>query len=299
MKKLYSKITVALTLFLLPQISSAAPFVTCTGADCDLCNLVDMGNQILVSLIGLLFVVFAVLLAVAGFGLVTSGGNPGAKEDAKKKIVNALVGIMIVLAAWLLVDTIMKGLLKGGTGDVSGYGLWSEISCDGGQITSSLGDPATMCSGSACTTLVGSVPCKDSASCSIDPIMVGPLAAMHSVAGVSEARVTEAMPPTTNAHSNPCHYNGTCIDYSKVGGMTADEVNRVVAAANANGLRPVYEVQTPEEKEALVLGGVEESVVQVVDYATAPHFSIYTTSDTRASNGSEEVPNSDPIADGD
>jgi hypothetical protein len=87
--------------------------------------------------------------------------------------------------------------------------------------------------------------------------------------------VTEAMPPS-RPHKSSCHNNGTCVDYSKAGGMTPAEVSRVINAANANGLRPVYEVVTQSQKDTLVAGGVPEAYVKVLgDWISAPHFSIY------------------------
>lgn len=73
-------------------------------------------------------ILFAVLAVWAGFGLVTSGGNPTALTDAKSRFTNAFIGLLIVLSAWLLVDTLMRGLL-GGEGEIRGYGPWSEIQC--------------------------------------------------------------------------------------------------------------------------------------------------------------------------
>lgn len=88
-----------------------------------------MGNIILKWLIGVLFVLFAVVAAIAGFGLVTSGGNQEAKSAAKSKLTNAIIGIVIVLAAFLLVDTILRALLPGDTGEITGYGPWAEVKC--------------------------------------------------------------------------------------------------------------------------------------------------------------------------
>jgi hypothetical protein len=100
---------------------------------------------------------------------------------------------------------------------------------------------------------------------------------MHNAAGVSGARVTEAMPPSRQ-HKSACHNNGTCVDYSKSGGMSASEVSRVVAAASANGLRAIYEVHTQAQKDALTQGGVPAGNVKVLgDWISAPHFSIYGT----------------------
>jgi hypothetical protein len=105
--------------------------------------------------------------------------------------------------------------------------------------------------------------------------MVSRLAGMHGQAGVSGARVTEAMPPS-RTHKSACHSNGRCIDYSKAGGMTGAEVAAVVQAAYANGLRPVYEVKTQAQKNALVAGGAPAANIVVLgNWISAPHFSIY------------------------
>ena len=128
------------------------------------------------------------------------------------------------------------------------------------------------CTGGTCVPLT--IPC-DAKGCNISPDMVKRLEGMHNQAKVAGARVTEAMPPS-RAHKSSCHYNGTCIDYSKSGGMNGAEVKRVVDAAFANGLRPVYEVKTQAQKDALVSAGVPAANIKVLgDWISAPHFSIY------------------------
>lgn len=129
MKMNIPSLAVVSLLVVAPSIVSAAGLVPCAGTECSACNLVQMGNTVLQWLIGVLFVVFAVVAAMGGFALVTSGGNPEAKNVAKSKLTNALVGLVIVFAAWILVDTIMRGLLKSGTDEIIGYGPWSEVKC--------------------------------------------------------------------------------------------------------------------------------------------------------------------------
>lgn len=130
---LYSSVPLLLVLavFLLPSLSFAQEGLTnCSGTDCSFCNLVDMANEIISWLIGVLFVVFAVIMVVAGFQLVTSGGNQTALDGAKSKLTNAIIGIIIVLAAWLIVDTLMKALVSGGELEkMGGLGPWNEIEC--------------------------------------------------------------------------------------------------------------------------------------------------------------------------
>ena len=129
MKTIFFSFILMASLLVVPDQVSAQGLVPCDGIECNACHLVEMGNTILTWLIGVMFVVFAGILAVAGWGLVTSAGNQTALSDAKSKFTNALIGLFIVLTAWLLVDTIMRGLLKSGDGTITGYGLWSEVEC--------------------------------------------------------------------------------------------------------------------------------------------------------------------------
>lgn len=114
----------------------AKPFVPCDGLECNTCHLVEMGNTILTWLIGVLFLVFAVVAAIAGWGLVTSAGNQTALSAAKSKFTNAMIGLVIVLGAWLLVDTLMRSLLSpvgpngpAPQGHIAGFGPWSQVEC--------------------------------------------------------------------------------------------------------------------------------------------------------------------------
>ena len=109
----------------------------CTGLDCSACNVVHLANGAIKWLIGILFVIFALLLAIAGVKLVTSGGNHSALDEAKSSFTNAIVGFLIILSAWLIVDTIMRALVGTDSrpgqlvseGSATGYLFWSEVSC--------------------------------------------------------------------------------------------------------------------------------------------------------------------------
>lgn len=287
---------VALLLLVLPTdvVTAQGGFVTCSGTDCSACNFVQLLNLLIQWLLGIVFVVFAALMTVAGFGLVTSGGNQAALDAAKSKFTNAIIGIIIMLAAWLIVDTLLRGTLAGG-GVITGWGPWAEVQCmvqtqtfewagdpDAQSSVNNASTTATTtipgprpagCSGGTCVPL--GIPCSNSSSCNISPDLASRLQSFHAAAGVSGARVTEAMPPT-RTHRSPCHSNGTCIDYSKAGGMTASEVVSVINAAQANGLRPVYEVRTAAERTNLINAGAPAgSIVVLGNWISASHFSIY------------------------
>ncbi|MCA9368341.1 hypothetical protein KC887_08890 [Candidatus Kaiserbacteria bacterium] len=125
-------------------------FVSCEGTSCSACDLVVMANYGVQWLMGIIAILFAVLLAVAGWGLVTSGGNSSAKEDAKKKFINAFIGLAIVLGAWLLVDTILLTL----TG--TGASTWTDVQCGSQTQTTQVTNPnASGSTGSGSTGSTG------------------------------------------------------------------------------------------------------------------------------------------------
>ncbi|MEN9920172.1 MAG: Type secretion system pilin [Candidatus Parcubacteria bacterium] len=103
-------------------------FVPCSGITCDLCDFMVMANTIIKWLFGMAFLFFAILAVRAGFKLVTEG-NPGALQAAKQSFTNAFIGLIIFLCAWLLIDTLLHTLLKGGSGEIDGWGPWTKVRC--------------------------------------------------------------------------------------------------------------------------------------------------------------------------
>ncbi len=278
-----------------PNFVQAAGLVPCGGPNevpCNFCEFVSMTNGIITWVIGVMLVVFAIIVVVAGMGMVTSGGNPAAKTAAKSKLSNAIIGLIIILAAWLLVDTVMLGLLTGGRGEISGFGPWSEVTCGAPPVGAGVGaaaaGPATC---AACVDIPSNIITKGAVTCmgSVSPTgncqlassilsKVNNFQTAVSFAGVSGARVTEAWPPTgwtpsdpTGVHVSSCHGDGTCFDYGKPG-ITPAEIQKIFTAAQSSGLVPSYEVETQADKNILVAGGVTGTIV--VNDTSAAHFHI-------------------------
>jgi hypothetical protein len=101
---------------------------------------VDINNYlgpIMASLIGLAGLVSAFFLITAGIEYMTSSGKPDRLEHAKRVMRNALVGLILVIAAGTLAS-----ILSGAYGDAGGSGLGNmpsltpvEASSEGGGIT--------------------------------------------------------------------------------------------------------------------------------------------------------------------
>jgi hypothetical protein len=111
-------------------IVSGSGFVPCSGADCSPCDLVVMFNTILKWVMLMIFLIFAIIAVKAGINMVVKG-TASELSAAKKSFVNAFIGLFIILAAWLMIDTLLRSLLDGGNLDAvhSGYGPWSKIQC--------------------------------------------------------------------------------------------------------------------------------------------------------------------------
>jgi hypothetical protein len=98
----------------LPGDVIAQGLVTCQGTECDVCDLADMTNNIIQWLFGFLTLCAVLVFAIAGFKLVTSGGDTSAREWAKERLTYVVIGFLLMFASWLIVDTILKGFT--GTG---------------------------------------------------------------------------------------------------------------------------------------------------------------------------------------
>lgn len=95
--------------------------ITCDGVTvpCTFEKLLLMVNKVLRFLIFVIGVPIVTLsFAYAGFVMVTSGGNPSKKDEAKSMIGNAVVGLIVLLGAWLVVRTVL--VIFGYTGPLLG-----------------------------------------------------------------------------------------------------------------------------------------------------------------------------------
>jgi hypothetical protein len=289
-------LTVTLVWFLAPEPAFAAEsLVPCNGTDCNFCHVMQLGNNVLNWLFSFVFVIFGVIIFVAGFGLVTSGGNQSKLDDAKKKLSNAVIGIIIIFAAWLIVDTLVKAVITDGnlSGVNSQLGPWNEIDCGvGGQNAAAVGgggaaDGGIVGGGSdttgcpTCGDLPTTIPTNGRAcpaeingtgGCVVHPDMLTRIDGMGDDF-TDEWQISEAYPPTVT-HMSACHQNATCIDASWQGSgePSAAEVQKFIDDARANNLVAEYEVANDTLAQALRDAGVTNVLVVP---GVAPHFSVY------------------------
>lgn len=94
------------------ECPDSAPDFKCVGAVIQ--NLVNLAIAIGV-------VIFVLVASYAGVLFMASSVNPRGKEQAKSMLMSAVLGLVIALAAWLLVDFVMKALYN------ERWGPWNSI----------------------------------------------------------------------------------------------------------------------------------------------------------------------------
>ncbi|MDB5188035.1 MAG: hypothetical protein JWO50_555 [Candidatus Kaiserbacteria bacterium] len=123
-------------IMLLPLISNAAIWHsivpgTDQGSSCgkvggcqSICDIALLVQNILNDAIVLATFMAGILFAWAGGRMLMAGGDPKAITSAKKTFSAVLIGFIIILSAWLIVDTIMKVFTDQSS---SGFGPWNQI----------------------------------------------------------------------------------------------------------------------------------------------------------------------------
>jgi len=114
------------------QVTAGDPGLVPSGRDGDFgpdgfgsCELVDTVNNVIQFLIKMTAILAVFVFIYAGFIMVSSRGDSAQIEGAKKLFSNVLIGFVIMLAAFLIINTVLS-ILVGGT---SGILNWQTIEC--------------------------------------------------------------------------------------------------------------------------------------------------------------------------
>lgn len=261
---------VALALLSIPAGAHAASFfgplvpTICQACPCGFNGVLEIIRNLMNLGISLAVVVATIIIAWAGFLYIASSTNPESRSKANKMLLSAVIGLMIVLSAWLIVDFVMKTLYGGQ------FGPWNTILTGGGDdcikaktvkplfdgsivtIPGSGGGGTSVPDPNADGTFVydagvyaqrgdSSGPLNTLLNCMAQrlPPTVGRISSISDSA-ITKGEKTFAQCAATKvcAHSaNSCHYGGTrCLGKSYAVDF-GDEENKTVlrAAANACG----------------------------------------------------------------
>jgi len=133
-KKIFLILIILIGLFLNNQAFAA--LVTCDPAlpagpgSCDLCALFETIQNVVNFLIGLAFSITNIMLVYGGIRMYFSGDNPGNRKTATNIVINAVIGLVIVLTSWVIINTIITFLAKPGSPPT----FWTQLNCTPSEL---------------------------------------------------------------------------------------------------------------------------------------------------------------------
>ncbi len=224
--------------------------------------LITVINNVISLLITLAIVFVApLMIAWSGFLLVVSQGDSGKRTEARKILTNTVVGIVIALAGWLIVDAIMVALYNPDTPIAGGkLGVWSQLVTSGGAplcipLAASL-KPAAPPTGVAVVPPPGLVAitafdCKNPSSCQVSAAMNAKLDQMKANLGAAapQYQITETGVNTTVAHASGANN----FDMSCRGPCSPSQVKAAIAAWPGS---VKYETASQSDYTAMIAAGV-------------------------------------------
>lgn len=208
------------------------------------------------------------------------------KTDAKQKMEDAALGTLLLLGAYIILNTINPNLV-----DINIYIPTSftsfkveEITDSGEVLTIEYSTEAGECP-TDCSKLNGETGTDVPYESSGDSVASGlksdlqVLTQKLSGAGISWT-TTEAWEPS-RVHKAHCHSVGTCIDANFRGladnsNPPPEKVKSFIDLGLSVGLCPIYEVETESQRTAVLNAGVDPKYVKNYGgWISAPHFSVY------------------------
>lgn len=123
--------------FVVPTMAHAlsfTPLVPCgIGGNnpCNICHLAVLLDNVIGFLIYFIAIPGAgLMIVIGGFMMLIGAGSESRVGTGKKMITNAIVGVLIVLLSWLIVDTAIKTLTGNfSAGNFTGaFGVWNKPS---------------------------------------------------------------------------------------------------------------------------------------------------------------------------
>lgn len=96
-----------------------------TGEDCNICHLFELIDNVLqFAMFKIVPVLAGLMLIIGGVWFYFSGASEENRRRARAILTSVVIGIVLILSAWIVVNTILVE-----TGIVEGGSLWYDIDC--------------------------------------------------------------------------------------------------------------------------------------------------------------------------
>ncbi len=90
---------------------------------CTECDAIKVASNIMTLLVQIALVLGSIMIVYGALMMVVSAGNVSRYENAKKTMTAAIIGVLIALMSWVIINTVLHVL----TGDPNFP--WAEIVC--------------------------------------------------------------------------------------------------------------------------------------------------------------------------
>ena len=240
----------ALAIVIYPDFASAqilkGGIVPCDGKDCGTCHIFQLADNVLQFTVGLAIIVSALMFAIAGIILMANAGNESRITFAKGMFAKVFIGLIVVFAAWLLVDTIIKVL----TNNTRGLGQpWVSINCSFEDLINQEDSNSKTPSSSSGVSARSPAP-KPKFCEQCDNVLNTRLETLNTTfpSGSNGWSVSEV--PLQTGQLNSCFESGTCT-HIELSEKTGNNINDFAANARVNDLRITYVVPTDDRRAEL------------------------------------------------
>lgn len=108
---LFVSLSVLLPVFTFAQEKGLVPECTRPGG-CGFAEFVQLINNVVSFLVKISIPISAGVIAWAGFNMIMDGGNSTKRRESIEMIKKVIIGFVIMLAAWIIVSTLLDALLS-------------------------------------------------------------------------------------------------------------------------------------------------------------------------------------------
>jgi len=277
------------------------PGLTVTRDGTETIDIVQYLPNLIKLAIGIASALCVIYIILGGFEYIASD-VVFKKEEGRKRIQNALLGLLLAIGSWVILNTISPNITNV---SLNIPPTTAEGAATSGTTITAINCPRSgqsyqgSCVCDNCKAIGGLLPRKGgqtynghSAGLLINEVLLGDLASMGvelgRLGGFGGWWITEAWIPSV-PHKSSCHYTGHCADANLTRNKydagttpsrdTVRDINAVCNIGKASGLSVVFEV-SPVSAQLLKTAGVVESCLAIVtpegpyELNTAPSFHI-------------------------
>ena len=124
---LFVVIVGGVSLFVLP-VFAADGLVPCSGPNCTVCSFLQLISNVIMFIVRDITAPLAGLLfLIGGIMMVSAGGSEARLKKGKEIFKNTAIGVLIILASWAIVNTLITTFGSNVAGFVPGN--WWQVNC--------------------------------------------------------------------------------------------------------------------------------------------------------------------------